>query len=113
MRMASTDLRAILFHGFADPSRLRILQTLGSGERRVSDIVEVTGLGQPNVSTHLGCLFDCGLVGRERRGREVHYSLAEGVIELLTAADSILERSGDRIRGCERYGSGQSQRVAA
>lgn len=111
--MPSVDLRAVLFHGFSDRSRLRIIETLSTGERRVSDIVDATGLAQSNVSTHLACLWDCGLVTRERRGREVHYRLAEGVGELLAAADAILERAGDTIRACPRYGAGKPAGAAA
>ena len=105
--MATTDLRAILFHGFANRSRLRILEALAEGERRVSDIVELTGLTQSNVSTHLACLHDCALVERERRGREVHYRTAPGVSELLAAADDIVERAGEHISSCSRYGHGK------
>lgn len=63
------DLRAILFHGFSDRRRLAIVEQLAKGERRVGDVVAATGLSQPSVSTHLGCLWECGLVARERRGR--------------------------------------------
>lgn len=110
---AATELRAILFHGFADRSRLRILEVLTAGERRVSDIVEATALTQSNVSTHLACLHECALVERERHGREVHYRLAEGVSELLVAADSIIARAGDSIGSCSRYGRGKRLQAAA
>lgn len=76
--MPDSDLRAILLHGFSDRSRLRILEALIDGERRVGDIVEATKLTQSNASTHLACLWDCGLVARERRGREVYYRLTDG-----------------------------------
>jgi DNA-binding transcriptional ArsR family regulator len=111
--MPDTDLRAILFHGFSDRSRLRILEVLTEGERRVSDVVDATGLTQSNVSTHLACLHDCGLVARERRGREVHYRVADGVGELLTVADGILERAGDGVGSCSRYGRGKRLESAA
>jgi ArsR family transcriptional regulator, cadmium/lead-responsive transcriptional repressor len=101
--MAATDLRATLFRGFSDRSRLRILEALVDGERRVSDIVSVTRLTQSNASTHLACLWDCGLVARERRGREVHYRLIDGVAELLAAADRILVQAGDSVGACPRY----------
>lgn len=100
------ELRAILFHGFSDRRRLEIVEQLAGGERRVSDIVAATGLSQPNVSSHLGCLWECGLVARERRGREVHYRLIDGVDELLAAADSVLDRAGDTVGACPKYGHG-------
>lgn len=102
--MASTELRATLFHGFSDPNRLRIAEALSSGERRVSDVVAATGLAQSTVSTHLACLWDCGLVARERRGREVYYRLTDGVADVLAAADRVLVRAGDTVGACPRYG---------
>jgi ArsR family transcriptional regulator, cadmium/lead-responsive transcriptional repressor len=104
--MASTQLRAVLFHGFGDHSRLAIMEQLVDGPRRVSDIVGATGLGQPNVSAHLACLWDCGLVARSRHGREVHYRLVDGVAEILAAADRVLAVAGQTVGACPRYGSG-------
>ncbi|HSP64975.1 MAG TPA: metalloregulator ArsR/SmtB family transcription factor [Candidatus Deferrimicrobium sp.] len=106
--MASTDLRATLFHGFSDPNRLRITGALSDGERRVSDVVAATGLVQSTVSTHLACLWDCGLVARERRGREVFYWLTGGVAEVLSAADRVLAEAGETVGACPRYGAGRA-----
>ena len=58
----SPSLKAKIFRGLADPSRLAILEALRSGEKRISEIVTLTGLSQPNVSGHLTCLKDCGLL---------------------------------------------------
>jgi ArsR family transcriptional regulator, cadmium/lead-responsive transcriptional repressor len=71
------ETRAKLFRGFCDPSRLSILEALRGGPRSVGEMVESTSLGQPNVSNHLSCLLDCGLVVREQRGRFGIYSLAD------------------------------------
>ena len=95
------ELRAHLLHGLADASRLRILEGLRGDEQRVSDLVEATGLSQPNVSKHLACLWGCGLVAREKRGREVYYWLIEGVGELLAAADVVLEQAGETVGACQ------------
>lgn len=88
-----------------------ILETLLDGERRVSDIVAATGLKQPNVSLHLACLWECGLVVREKRGREVYYRPIDGVTELVSAADGILARAGETVGACPRY-SERALRVA-
>ncbi len=58
----ATTLKAKFFRGLADPSQLLIVDVLRDGEKTVSQIVEETGLSQPNTSTHLACLQDCGLV---------------------------------------------------
>jgi DNA-binding transcriptional ArsR family regulator len=103
--MADTQLRAVLFHGLADHSRLAILGELEHGERRVSDLVATSGLTQSNVSKHLACLWNCGLVERERRGREIHYRLVAGIAELLASADAVLAATDERVRACPRYGA--------
>jgi ArsR family transcriptional regulator, cadmium/lead-responsive transcriptional repressor len=89
-----------LLHGLADPSRLLILEALRGGERRVSDLVDETGLSQPNVSKHLACLWGCGLVARERRGREVYYRPIDGIEDLFEALDGVIEHAGETIGAC-------------
>jgi len=108
-----TTARATLLHGLADPSRLSLVEALVAGPRRVSDLVASTRLTQSNVSKHLACLWDCGLVERERRGREIHYSLVDGLNELLMATDLVLERTGMRVMSCSRYGRAADLRDAA
>ena len=102
------ETRAHLFRGFSDRSRLSIAEALRDGGRRVSDVVAATGLTQPNVSMHLACLWECGLVARERRGREVHYRLLDGAAELLAAADRVLVEAGGTVGACPRYGRGRA-----
>ncbi|MDW8234953.1 MAG: metalloregulator ArsR/SmtB family transcription factor, partial [Roseiflexaceae bacterium] len=73
----AVELQAKLFRGFADPSRLAILEALRDGALTVSEIVQITGLTQSNVSNHLGCLRDCGLVTATPQGRFVYYELSD------------------------------------
>ena len=89
-----------LLHGLSDRSRLAILQTLLPQERRVTDVVLQTGLSQPNVSQHLACLWGCGLVTREKRGREVFYRAIPGVAELLKAVAGVLDSAGETMNTC-------------
>lgn len=101
---SSLALKAKLFRGFSDPSRLSIVETIGGGPRTVSDIVALTGLSQPNVSNHLSCLRDCGLVHREQRGRFVHYCLADPrVAQLLRAVDDLLSDIAADVYVCPQY----------
>jgi ArsR family transcriptional regulator, cadmium/lead-responsive transcriptional repressor len=100
----STALKAKLFRGFSDPSRLSILEALRDSHLTVTEIVEATGLSQSNVSNHLSCLHDCGLVARDQKGRYVEYRLSDlRVREMLKTAEELL---GDVARGvyeCTRY----------
>lgn len=100
----SLTLKAKLFRGLADPSRLAILEALRSGERSVSQLTEEITLSQPNASGHLACLRDCGLVTARQQGRHVYYSLADPRIEeMLRAAEVILGDAAAGIYACTRY----------
>jgi len=87
----SIVLQARLFRGFADSSRLSILEVLRVGEMTVGEIVDATDLSQSNISNHLACLRDCGLVASEQDGRFVRYRLSDVRVERLIAlADELL-----------------------
>lgn len=71
------DLVADRFKALSDRARLSLLQELKTGPRTVNELVELTGMGQANVSRHLSTLFSNGLVARERDGVYVRYELAD------------------------------------
>ncbi|HEX6940278.1 MAG TPA: metalloregulator ArsR/SmtB family transcription factor [Longimicrobiales bacterium] len=103
-RASTLATKAKLFRGLADPSRLAILEALRAGPRSVGELVEATGLSQPNTSNHLACLHDCGLVAREPRGRYVYYRLSdEGVEALLGLAERLLAGVARGVESCGRY----------
>jgi DNA-binding transcriptional ArsR family regulator len=108
----STDALSVFFRGLGDPSRLALVEQLARGEQRVNDLAAATELSQSNVSRHLSCLWDCGLVERERRGREIHYRLVDGLSDLLSSADTVLAQTGERVLACPRFGRAASRRVA-
>ena len=91
-----------MFRGFAEPTRIAILLALLDGERRVSDLVESVGGSQSNVSGHLACLKDCGLVvDRPGERRQVFYRLSgPEVAQLLESAERLLAANGDAIDLC-------------
>ena len=98
------SIKARFFRGFSDPSRLKILEALRGGGRMVGTIVEQTGLSQSNVSNHLSCLRDCGLVVAEQRGKYVEYRLSDPrVNELLTLAETLLADVARGVYECTRY----------
>ncbi|MEA1977896.1 MAG: metalloregulator ArsR/SmtB family transcription factor [Chloroflexota bacterium] len=96
-------LKAKLFRGFSDPSRLSILECLLDGPRNVSEIVAATDLSQPNASNHLACLRDCGLVTAVQEGRYVYYRLSDDrVANVLTLADEVLAEVARGVYECTR-----------
>ncbi len=100
----AVNLKAKLFRGFSDPSRLSILDALRGGPRTVGEIVAATGLAQPNASNHLACLRDCGLVSSEQAGRFVRYRLSDQrVALLLNLADKLLADVAKGVYECVNY----------
>ena len=93
---------ARLFHGLSDPIRLAILLALLDGERRVTDLVAAVGSSQSNVSNHLTCLRECGLVvDRPAERRQVFYSIARPeLFEVLVASERLLAEAGHDVRLC-------------
>jgi DNA-binding transcriptional ArsR family regulator len=58
------------------------------------------------VSGHLSCLRDCGLVTARAQGRASLYALARPeLMDLLSAAERLLEATGDAVTLCPAYGS--------
>ncbi len=82
------------FRAMGEPSRLRILQELMTGERSVKSLVEATGLTQSNASRHLQALYDAALVRRRKAGLEVIYFVSDPVVERLCT----LMCSSERLR---------------
>ena len=64
------------FLGFANPTRLRILQRLGEvGEVNVSDMAAYLHMSQPRISWHVRMLRLGGVIRVRRDGRQVWCSL--------------------------------------
>lgn len=98
------QLKAKLFRGFSDPSRLSIIEVLRDGRKSVGELVEETGLSQSNVSNHLRCLSDCDLVQNERDGRYSYYRLSDDRIkEILNCSEQLLSEVAKGVYECTRY----------
>src|ERR1700716_1929764 len=64
-----------LFQILADPTRRRLVEALRSGERSVTELVDVVDIGQPGVSRQLGILEDARFVVVRPEGRRRLYAL--------------------------------------
>lgn len=97
---------ARLFRGFAEPTRLAIMLALVDNEQRVKDLVDTIGGSQGNISGHVACLKECGLVADRVEGRQTYYRAAHPEItELLRAAELLLAATGERVDLCPNYGA--------
>ncbi|MDJ0843463.1 ArsR/SmtB family transcription factor [Crocosphaera sp.] len=80
---AVLSMIADFFKVLSEMSRLQIICALKNGEKNVSQIIEITGLGQANVSKHLKVLTQAGIVTRSQEGVNVFYAIANPLVFLL------------------------------
>lgn len=66
-----------LGRAMADPTRSRILLTLLDRPSYPAVLSRVLGLTRSNVSNHLTCLRDCGIVVAEPEGRQTRYEISD------------------------------------
>ncbi len=61
----------------ADPTRRRVLVHLIDGPGYPAEMAEDFGATRANLSNHLACLRECGLVTVTAEGRRIRYELAD------------------------------------
>ncbi len=85
-----TTMRPLLAatKAFSDPTRIRVIAALRSGELCVCELCDVLGVVQSTLSTHLQYLRNTGLVETRNDGKWVYYSLTK---ELARVADALFK----------------------
>ena len=75
----SVDLGTLTRVGtaLADPTRRRVLVHLTGGPGYPAETAGEFGTTRANLSNHLACLRECGLVTATAEGRRVRYELAD------------------------------------
>jgi DNA-binding transcriptional ArsR family regulator len=71
------ELIADRFRVLGEPMRLKLLIALETGEKNVSELVQLTEATQANVSKHLGILTDAGMVARRKEGLKTFYVISD------------------------------------
>lgn len=66
-----------LGRAMADTTRSRMLLILLDGPAYPAALADRLGLTRPNVSNHLACLRDCGIVTATAEGRQTRYEIAD------------------------------------
>ena len=85
------------FKVFGDPTRVRILLALDSGEMCVCDISEVLRMSMSATSHQLRMLRDAHLVSNRKVGKSVYYSLCDDHVRIVL--ETALEHVGEEDRG--------------
>ena len=117
------DVMNRLGRAMADPTRSRILLSLLDAPGYPAQLAESLGLTRTNVSNHLACLRDCGIVVAEPEGRRTRYEIVDthlaralnALVETTLAVDENAECKRARtqfriyvcVHHCSRAGSGR------
>jgi ArsR family transcriptional regulator, virulence genes transcriptional regulator len=96
-------LQAEFCKGMAHPKRIRLLRTLKSGEKSVTELTRLIGIPQGNLSQHLALLRQFGLLRTRRDGSNVYYSIS----------DQRIVEACELVRTCIRERLRKSQMVLA
>jgi DNA-binding transcriptional ArsR family regulator len=100
---SGVEMVAKFFRAIGDPARLRLLEFLLHTEHTVTECVAHVGLSQGRVSTHLGCLSDCGYVQLRREGRFAYYRVVDPrVAELVMLARALVADNAAALAACLR-----------
>jgi len=69
------EIHAEMCKVFTSPARIELMFLLKGGRKCVGELVELTGLNQPNISQHLQLMKDKKIVKTEKEGNRVFYTL--------------------------------------
>jgi ArsR family transcriptional regulator len=72
--------KADVFQALAHPTRIAIIELLGTGELCTGDLMEKLGMEQANISQHLTVLRTKQLVVNRKAGNQVFYSVRDPII---------------------------------
>lgn len=108
-----TALKAV-----AEPTRLRILMLLRSGELNVKDLTLILGQSQPRLSRHLKLLHEAGLIERFREGSWAYFyvstrtsggRLAGALVSMVEGDDDLILRDRERALALKRERESNAQ----
>jgi DNA-binding transcriptional ArsR family regulator len=74
------ELVAQRFRVLGEPMRIRLLDRLRESPASVSELQEVLGASQQNVSKHLGILHGAGMVARTKQGNRTLYEVSDPAV---------------------------------
>lgn len=85
-----------VWKALADPTRREILMMLRKRDRSAGEIADNFNISKPSISNHLNVLKQADLVGAEKQGQNVIYSLRTSVFEdMLQLLSSLTGREED------------------
>ncbi len=85
------ELQAEVCKSIASAKRLEIINALKTGEKSVTELVEILGVPKANVSQHLATMRNKGILKARRNGVNIYYSISsQKVIEACSLMREVL-----------------------
>lgn len=97
MNLDVFSIQADLYNALANPKRLEIIHLLRHKELSVSEMIDMLGLPQSNLSQHLTILRKSNIVATRRDGKNIFYKLSHN--NLIKASDAIREMLIEQYQG--------------
>jgi len=87
-----SEAKAKILKALAHPTRLWMTEQLADGERCVCEFTDAIGADFSTISKHLAVLKQAGIVGVDKRGKQVFYSLkVPCVLNFVSCAESVIK----------------------
>ena len=88
------NARAGVLKALAHPARLFIVEELRKGERCVCELTAMIGSDISTVSRHLSVLKNAGIIGDDKRGNQVFYSLkVPCILDFMRCVENAIEKN--------------------
>ena len=85
------EFQAEVIKTIASPKRLEIIHALKSGEKTVTDLVNILDIPKANVSQHLAVMRHKGVLKTRKKGVNVYYSIVnQKVVKACTLMREVL-----------------------
>lgn len=105
-----------VFGALADPTRRRVVETLGSGPRRAGELAVAAGTSPPTMSRHLRVLLAAGIVVDERPADDARTRVFRLRPDSMTALqawlDQIQAQWDEQLQAFKRHVDGRNERNA-
>jgi ArsR family transcriptional regulator len=76
------------------PTRLFIVHELAKGEKCVCELTEMVGADTSTISKHLSIMKNAGIVGHEKRGTSIYYTLKmKCVLNFFVCVNEVLKKN--------------------
>jgi DNA-binding transcriptional ArsR family regulator len=91
--LARFEAQAQIMKALSHPTRLFIVHELAKTEKCVCELTEMVGADTSTISKHLSIMKNAGIVGFEKRGTSIYYSLKmKCVMNFFSCVNEVLKK---------------------